>query len=119
MRPSRALLTTAVTAGTLALSAMVTPGVASASDHHWNRGTTTVVLGSLYAGVDSLEHGDAGTEVQFRAMHDKGIFFVPTLWPRDLLPSPGRWRPGLTSARSSTRISPANGPSSNAPRRPV
>jgi hypothetical protein len=46
MRPSRALLTTAVTAGTLALTAMVTPGIASADDHHgqWNKGTTTVVL---------------------------------------------------------------------------
>ena len=46
MRTSRALVTTAMTAGTLALSATVTPGLASADDHHghWNKGTTTVVL---------------------------------------------------------------------------
>jgi len=46
MRTSRALVTTAMTAGTVALSAMITPGVASADDHHghWKRGTTTVVL---------------------------------------------------------------------------
>ena len=46
MRASRALVTTAMTAGTVALSAMITPGVASADDHHghWNKGTTTVVL---------------------------------------------------------------------------
>jgi hypothetical protein len=46
MRTSRALVTTAMTAGTVALSAMITPGVASADDHPgwWHRGTTTVVL---------------------------------------------------------------------------
>ncbi len=46
MRPSRAFVTTAMTAGTVVVSAMITPGIASADDHHgqWNKGTTTVVL---------------------------------------------------------------------------
>ncbi len=43
MRISRALVTTSLTAGTVALSAMIAPGVASADDHH-DLGTTTVVL---------------------------------------------------------------------------
>jgi imidazolonepropionase-like amidohydrolase len=44
------------------------------------------IQAALDAGVDSIEHGDEATDAQFKAMHDKGIFFVPTLWPRELLP---------------------------------
>ncbi len=39
---------------------------------------------AIDSGVDSVEHGDSGTEQQFRAMRDKGIYLVPTLWPREL-----------------------------------
>ena len=34
---------------------------------------------AIAAGVDSIEHGDEGTADLFRAMHDKGIFYCPTL----------------------------------------
>jgi len=56
MRISRALVTTSLTAGTVALSAMIAPGVASADDHH-DLGTTTVVLNPdlLSVLVDDLE----------------------------------------------------------------
>ena len=39
-------------------------------------------------GVDSIEHGDEATEEDLRAMRDKGIFLVPTDWPRDVLFEP-------------------------------
>ena len=48
MRPTRALVTTALSVGTLALSAAIAPSAfASTDDHHsakWHHGTTTVVL---------------------------------------------------------------------------
>jgi imidazolonepropionase-like amidohydrolase len=34
---------------------------------------------AIAAGVDTMEHGDEGTPALFRAMHDKGIAFCPTL----------------------------------------
>ena len=43
---------------------------------------------AIDAGVDSIEHGDEATDDQFRVMRDKGIFLVPTIWPRDMLPVP-------------------------------
>jgi imidazolonepropionase-like amidohydrolase len=39
---------------------------------------------SIEAGVDSIEHADGATEQQFQAMRAKGIFLVPTLWPKEL-----------------------------------
>jgi imidazolonepropionase-like amidohydrolase len=43
---------------------------------------------AIDAGVDSVEHGDEATDQQFAAMKAKGIFLVPTHWPRELLPIP-------------------------------
>jgi len=43
---------------------------------------------AIDAAVDSIEHGDEATDAQFTAMKSKGIVFVPTLWPRELLPIP-------------------------------
>jgi len=43
---------------------------------------------AVTAGVDSIEHGDAASDQQLQAMRDKGIVFVPTLWPKGLLPIP-------------------------------
>jgi imidazolonepropionase-like amidohydrolase len=43
---------------------------------------------AIDAGVDSIEHADEATDVQYAAMHAKGIFLVPTHWPRDVLPIP-------------------------------
>jgi imidazolonepropionase-like amidohydrolase len=40
---------------------------------------------AIDAGVDSIEHADEATAQQFQAMRDKGIYLVPTLWPRDML----------------------------------
>lgn len=37
------------------------------------------IKAAIEAGVDSIEHGDDATDEDFRAMHDKGIFLVPTL----------------------------------------
>lgn len=34
---------------------------------------------AIAAGVDTIEHGDEGTPALFRAMHDKGIAYCPTL----------------------------------------
>jgi imidazolonepropionase-like amidohydrolase len=43
--------------------------------------TTNVgIKAAIEAGVDSIEHGDEATDEDFRAMRDKGIFLVPTLW---------------------------------------
>jgi imidazolonepropionase-like amidohydrolase len=51
--------------------------------------TTSVgIQAAVDAGVDSLEHGDAATDQQFAAMKAKRIVFVPTIWPRELLPIP-------------------------------
>src|SRR5439155_938007 len=54
----------------VAIHAMTKPGIDAA----------------VAAGADSIEHGDSATEEQFKAMRDKGIVFVPTLWPKVLLP---------------------------------
>ena len=43
---------------------------------------------AIDAGVDSIEHGDEATDQQFAAMKAKRIVFVPTIWPRELLPIP-------------------------------
>jgi len=51
--------------------------------------TTALGIGAaIAAGVDSIEHGDEATEAQLRAMHDKRIVLVPTVWPREMLPIP-------------------------------
>ena len=47
--------------------------------------TVTGIQAAIDAGVDSIEHGDEGTEEQFRAMATKGIFLVPTLWTEAML----------------------------------
>ena len=44
------------------------------------------IQSAIDAGVDSIEHGDEATDEQFQAMRAKGIVFVPTIWPRELLP---------------------------------
>ncbi len=41
--------------------------------------TNTGIKAAIEAGVDSIEHGDEATDEDFKAMHDKGIFLVPTL----------------------------------------
>ena len=43
---------------------------------------------AIDAGVDSIEHADEATDEQYAAMGAKGIFLVPTHWPRELLPIP-------------------------------
>jgi imidazolonepropionase-like amidohydrolase len=51
--------------------------------------TTRVgIQAAIAAGVDSIEHGDEATDVQFQAMRDKHIVLVPTVWPKELLPIP-------------------------------
>jgi len=44
------------------------------------------IQSAIAAGVDSIEHGDEATDEQLQAMRAKGIVFVPTMWPRELLP---------------------------------
>jgi imidazolonepropionase-like amidohydrolase len=39
---------------------------------------------AIDSGVDTIEHADEGTEAQFQAMRAKGIYYVPTLWPKEL-----------------------------------
>jgi imidazolonepropionase-like amidohydrolase len=43
---------------------------------------------AIDAGVDSIEHADEATDEQLAAMKTKGIFLVPTHWPREVLPIP-------------------------------
>jgi imidazolonepropionase-like amidohydrolase len=43
---------------------------------------------AIDAGVDSIEHADEATDEQYATMRAKGIFLVPTHWPRELLPIP-------------------------------
>ncbi len=40
---------------------------------------------AIAAGVDTIEHGDEGTAELFRAMHDKGIAYCPTLSAGDAI----------------------------------
>ncbi|EGD57383.1 amidohydrolase [Novosphingobium nitrogenifigens DSM 19370] len=40
---------------------------------------------AIAAGVDTIEHGDEGTAELFRAMHDKGIVYCPTLSATDAI----------------------------------
>jgi imidazolonepropionase-like amidohydrolase len=56
---------------------------------------------AIAAGVDSIEHGDEATDDQFRLMRTKGIFFVPTVWPREMLPVPRAWstRPDIDAIK--------------------
>jgi imidazolonepropionase-like amidohydrolase len=46
------------------------------------------IQSAIAAGVDSIEHGDEGTDQQFQAMRAKGIVLDPTMWPREMLPIP-------------------------------
>ena len=46
------------------------------------------IQAAIAAGADSIEHGDEATDDQFKAMRDKGIVLVPTVWPREVLPIP-------------------------------
>ena len=43
---------------------------------------------AIAAGADSIEHGDEASDQQFQAMRQKRIVFVPTVWPRGILPVP-------------------------------
>ena len=47
---------------------------------------------AIDAGVDSVEHADEATDEQLAAMKTKGIFLVPTHWPREVLPIPRAYR---------------------------
>ena len=40
---------------------------------------------AILAGVDTIEHGDAGTPEIFRLMHDRGVAFCPTLAATDAI----------------------------------
>jgi imidazolonepropionase-like amidohydrolase len=42
-------------------------------------GTTEGMRRAVLAGVDTIEHGDAGTPEIFRLMRDRGVAFCPTL----------------------------------------
>ncbi|MBZ5552116.1 MAG: amidohydrolase family protein [Acidobacteriia bacterium] len=55
---------------------------------------------AIDAGVDSIEHADEASAEQFQTMRDKGIYLVPTLWPRDM----------LVVARSTTNPPPGTRP---------
>jgi imidazolonepropionase-like amidohydrolase len=50
--------------------------------------TAPGIESAIAAGADSIEHGDEATDEHFQAMHQKRIVFVPTVWPRALLPVP-------------------------------
>jgi imidazolonepropionase-like amidohydrolase len=50
--------------------------------------TRSGIEAAIAAGADSIEHADEASDEQFQAMHQKGIVFVPTVWPRSILPVP-------------------------------
>jgi hypothetical protein len=101
MRTTRALVTTALSAGTLALSAAIAPAAFASTDGHhpgtWNHGTTTVVLSPdlvpvlvdtlkvmpIKPGMLSAPHGVAQvsfpiTEVERDEIeHSGGLQFTP------------------------------------------
>jgi imidazolonepropionase-like amidohydrolase len=60
---------------------------------------------SIDAGVDSIEHADAADEKQLQAMRAKGIFLVPTLWPKELAV---HW-PGLAAVDAPARLKKMDG----------
>ena len=68
---------------------------------------------AIAAGVDTIEHGDEGTAELFRAMHDKGIAYCPTLSARRCNRAVSRvgWQ-GASAGRSRAvdrRVSPGDG----------
>ena len=48
-------------------------------------GTAEGMRRAILAGVDTIEHGDAGTPEIFRLMHDRGVAFCPTLAATDAI----------------------------------
>ncbi len=55
---------------------------------------------AIDAGVDSIEHADVATVEQFQAMQKKSIYFVPTLWPKEMVTS---W-PNLVAVDAPARL---------------
>ena len=49
---------------------------------------------AIAAGVNTIEHGDNGTLKEFKAMADKGIFYVPTVAAGYSIAEYGGWKPG-------------------------
>lgn len=47
--------------------------------------SATGIKAAIDGGVDSIEHADEASDEQFKAMRDKGIFLVPTLWSAEIL----------------------------------
>lgn len=60
---------------------------------------------AIDAGVNSIEHADSATEQQFQAMHAKGMYLVPTLWPPELTP---HW-PDLVAVDAPARLKKMDG----------
>jgi len=48
-------------------------------------GTVEGMRRAILAGVDTIEHGDAGTSEIFRLMHDRGVALCPTLAATDAI----------------------------------
>ena len=49
---------------------------------------------AVMAGVETIEHGDAGTPEVFRLMHDHGTVFCPTLAADEAVSRYRGWKPG-------------------------
>jgi imidazolonepropionase-like amidohydrolase len=52
------------------------------------------MLAAINAGVQTIEHGDAGTEVVFKLMKEKGVALCPTLAAGDAVAQYGGWKKG-------------------------
>jgi imidazolonepropionase-like amidohydrolase len=55
---------------------------------------------AIVAGVETVEHGDAGTPDVFRLMKDRGVCFVPTLAAGDAIQQYRGWRHGQPEPNS-------------------
>jgi imidazolonepropionase-like amidohydrolase len=70
---------------------------------------------SILAGVETIEHGDAGTAETFRLMKEKGVVFCPTIAAGDALMRYRGWKRGdpeparIVEKRASTRAAIAAG----------
>jgi imidazolonepropionase-like amidohydrolase len=70
---------------------------------------------SVLAGVETIEHGDAGTAEVFRLMKERGVALCPTIAAGDAISRYRGWKPGdpepprITGKRASVRAAIAAG----------
>jgi imidazolonepropionase-like amidohydrolase len=63
---------------------------------------------AIVAGVEAIEHGDAGTAEVFRLMKERGVYFCPTLAAGDAIQRYRGWKSGTQPEPASIRAKRAS-----------